>query len=188
MKPEEIRDDIPADVREALAKVVRTYGGAATNKLCDVIRKRPATVILPRAEIPAPLSEVPESGVVWALYIGVDARITRWRGRIAQKAASNGIAYATEEDAQAVIDAMMAREPVEEETKADDLSSLIPWAYLDPKWQWAAMDASEKWFVYEDAPSEQTDEWTAEEWGRLPIPNGAPVHWTETRVRRPEGV
>jgi hypothetical protein len=188
MKPEEIRDDIPADVREALVEAEH-YGLIQSGALLEIIRKRPATVILPRAEIPAPLTEVPESGEVWTVYIGPGAaHVTSIAGDIAAAAVGNGRAYATKEDAQRALDAMMARESVEKEPKADDLSSRIPWAYLDPRWQWAAMDENGSWFAYEDEPSERPDEWTGGGCKELPIPEGAPVHWTETKVRRPEGV
>ncbi|MEE4301757.1 MAG: hypothetical protein V2J24_20130 [Pseudomonadales bacterium] len=124
MTPDELRDDIPADVREALAELANTYGGMhlgeARDRITALIRKRPATVVIPRAEIPAPLEEVPESGVVWVPRIAPDVGIARWVGRLAQEAVAHDIAYGTEADARRALDAMMAREPVEEEPKADD--------------------------------------------------------------------
>jgi hypothetical protein len=193
MKPEEIIDEIPENVREALASVFsKPCVGDELKRLFLAVRKRPATVIIPRAEIPAPLTEVLASGAVWAPYVAICARVVRWTGKLAQKAVDNGIAYATAADAQRALDAMMAREPVKEEAKADDLSDLIPWADLDPRWQWAAMDEDGCWYVYEREPeANSTQAWLVGEDGDcrdLPIPDGAPVPWTETKVRRPEGV
>jgi hypothetical protein len=197
MKPEEIRDDIPEDVREALAEFWSEYEtdlAADTRKLRAVTRKRPRTVVIPRAEIPAPLTEVPESGCVWVPQVPGYAKAGPFRcgGPDARRAVDNDIAYATEADAQRALDAMMAREPVKEEAKADSLSDFIPWAYLDPEWQWAAMDDDGCWYVYEREPEANSAQaWLVGEDGDcrdLPIPDGAPVYWTETKVRRPEGV
>jgi hypothetical protein len=193
MKPEEIRDDIPEDVREALASIIAGLPcapGSVLAQIQDAIRKRPATVIIPRAEIPAPLTEVPESGEVWVLivdpYMQQPSKVS---GDTAAQAVENRIAYATEADAQRALDAMMAREPVEAEAKADGLSGLIPWADLDPVWKWAAMDSDGFWYVYEKEPKAEGESWgSSGDSTVLPIPDGAPVPWTETKVRRPEGV
>jgi hypothetical protein len=203
MKPEEIIDEIPEDVRKALADVMSVYGEAdgeqcrgTLHDLYAAIRKRPATVVIPRAEIPAPLTEVPESGVVWVPYMAPRTCVLQWAGKLAQEAMDNGLAYATKEDAQRALDAMMAREPVEAETETDPFD-IIPWAYLDPRWKWAAMDEDGVWYAYECIPalgsdrvdSETVNCWDSETggWQDLVI-RGAPVHWTETKVRRPEGV
>jgi hypothetical protein len=173
MTHDEIRDDIPADVREALASIMAGLPCAQDSvlqQIQDVIRKRPATlwVLMPGRD-GGPLFEME-----------ADAGC-------AVRALERGFAWATEADAQRALDAMMAREP-EGVEQPDSLSDLIPWAYLDPRWTWAAMDECGEWYAYEWEPVEDISTWTGGDCCLLPIPEGAPAHWTKTKVRQPEGV
>jgi len=157
MNIDEIRDDIPADVREALVELVNTYGGThlgeARDRIAALIRKQPRTEVIPRAVVPAPLTEMPESGSVWTFEIGPRNSTTLVPSALgASTAVRYGRAYATQADAQAVLDAVLARE--------------------------AAVDRTEECYTYTGDPKCYG----------LPTSDGAPAHWTETHLKRPESV
>jgi hypothetical protein len=101
MKPEEMRADIPMDVREALGRVLskQTIGDELA-ALRSVLCPKPRTVHLPAAELPRPLEEVPEAGEVWAIDgSGEDAVWQTQAG--AYDAVNNGFAWATQAEAEA---------------------------------------------------------------------------------------
>jgi hypothetical protein len=106
MKPEEMRDDIPMDVREALAAIVRDLPCAPDSVLGQIksaLRAKPRTVKLPAADLPAPLEEVPEDGQVWCLDSTYPGALIFWPAthRHSLQAVYNGLAFATREEAEA---------------------------------------------------------------------------------------
>lgn len=117
MKPEDMRDDIPEDVREALSKFISDGHGAsvfALRELGFAVRAKPRTVVIPRAEIPAPLTEMPESGVVWVVDLTHPDCVRRvcaksFPGTV-MRVVENDLAWATREDALAAFKAFTAWE------------------------------------------------------------------------------
>ena len=103
MKPEEMRDDIPEDVREALARAMHGPGAWVNlqAELRNTIRPKPRTVRLPAADLPAPLKEVPEDGWAWVLAQDMPGGIRKATGSALKSAISHGSAWATEADAEA---------------------------------------------------------------------------------------
>ena len=71
----------------------------------------PRVCVIPEAAIPAPLTEVPESGAVWTVCIvGYEGFAPALVGKDAAAfAVTHGLAFATKKDANAALDAMLAR-------------------------------------------------------------------------------
>jgi hypothetical protein len=104
MKPEEMRDDIPKDVREALAAMFRqnTVWFGEAEKVMQTIRAKPKTVRLPAADLPRPLEEMPESGGVWTVEPAHPwgVRDLNRGGESARVAIDRGLAWATRKEAE----------------------------------------------------------------------------------------
>lgn len=123
MNPDEMIEDLNTpEVREALADLMRydldrACDSFLMNTIKDVrsaIRAKPATVKMPAAEIPAPLTDVPESGEVWSIcpYSAEKAKgVVRLGGALARRAIAIGMAWDTKDKAVAALDAFTAREP-----------------------------------------------------------------------------
>jgi hypothetical protein len=105
MKPEEMRDDIPMDVREALIAVLKgqslTEYEQSRDRLRDALRPKPRTVHLCEADLPAPLEEVPEDRVVWSIDALDLGGVRRVYGEAQYRAIALCLAFATQEDAEA---------------------------------------------------------------------------------------
>ena len=105
MKPEEMRDDIPMDLREALAAVLKgqslTEYEQSRDRLRDALRPKPRTVHLCEADLPAPLEEVPEDRVVWSIDALDLGGVRRIYGEAQYRAIALCLAFATQEDAEA---------------------------------------------------------------------------------------
>jgi len=104
MRPEEMRDDIPADVRSALARAMHGPGAWVNlqAELRDTLRSKPRTVHLPAADLPAPLEEVPEKGEVWTVsHAAIGVACLGSESSNAKHAVEFGLAFATLEDAEA---------------------------------------------------------------------------------------
>ena len=74
----------------------------------------PRVCVIPEATVPAPLTEVPESGAVWVVDIrahyrdGRSVAYTLNKGSGAEQAVENRLAYASKEDAKAANAVMLA--------------------------------------------------------------------------------
>lgn len=125
----ELIDDLNTpEVREALARVLATPIPPSTwaDGMCEAVlalastalHRRPKQVRIPEAVIPAPLTEVPESGEVWVVRIMPwamgSARLSPLlvTGDDALRAVKYGLAYATGAHAEQATAAMLAREEV----------------------------------------------------------------------------
>ena len=73
----------------------------------------PRVCVIPEAVVPAPLTEVPKSGEVWTVCIVGYEATAFGSARVCKDeaafAVTHGLAFATKKDADAALDAMLAR-------------------------------------------------------------------------------
>lgn len=117
MKFEDMDPEIPLRVREALAAAMRglpCYPNSTLERIQAAIRAKPKTVRMPAADIPAPLTEVPNPGQpIWMIDAAASesgvSNVTHC-GTYAERAIALGLAWDTREKAEAALAAFTARE------------------------------------------------------------------------------